>query len=393
MRSPVRSSMPTPSGSISSILPIVSLSEEGRRPSLRHFGTLRWGLLAAALLLSLVGLAMVHSASSELRVDFLPRQALWVGIGLLVMVIAFSFDYHVLLGLSIPLYSIGLLSLLLIFFLGHRAGGARSWIGLGALGGQPSEFAKLATCLLLARTVATVDGRSLGWRQVVRAVLIVAIPALLVAIEPDLGGAAMFVPMLVGVLLVAGVRPRVVIGGLLLTVLLGGVVWTYGMREYQRQRVLTFLQPDRDPLGKGYQVQQSKIAVGSGELLGKGYMQGTQSQLRFLPARHTDFIFAALAEEWGFLGVVVTLALFGFYIWNGAQIALRARDRRGILLVTGLLSLFTFQALYNTAMVVGLTPNTGVPLPFVSYGGSFMLLNFAATGILLGVDFRRYVNR
>jgi len=381
------------SGKISAILPLVTLSEEGRRPSLRHFGTLRWGLLAAALLLSMIGLAMVHSASSELRTDFLPRQALWVGIGLLVMLIAFSIDYHVLLGLSIPLYCIGLLSLMLIFFLGHQAGGARSWIGLGALGGQPSEFAKLATCLLLARVVATADRRSLSWRQVTSAVLIVAAPALLVAIEPDLGGAAMFAPLLVGVLLVAGVSPRALLGYVLLGVVLGGLVWGFGMRPYQRQRVLTFLQPDRDPLGKGYQVQQGKIAVGSGGLLGKGYMQGTQSQLRFLPARHTDFIFAALAEEWGFLGVATTLSLLGLFIWNGAQIAMRARDRSGILLVTALLSLFTFQALYNTAMVVGLAPNTGVPLPFVSYGGSFMLLNFAATGILLGVDFRRYVNR
>jgi len=363
-----------PSGTISSIIPLVTLSEEGRRPSLRHFGTLRWGLLAAALLLSLIGLTMVHSASSELRTDFLPRQALCVGIGLLVMVIAFRVDYHVLLGLSIPLYCLGLVSLLLIFFLGHRAGGARSWIGLGAFGGQPSEFAKLATGMLLARTVATADRRSLSWRQVATAVLIVAAPAVLVAIEPDLGGAAMFAPMLVGVLLVAGVPPRVLLGGLLLVGLLGSAVWSFGMRDYQRQRVLTFLQPDRDPLGKGY-------------------MQGTQSQLRFLPARHTDFIFAALAEEWGFLGVATTLALVGLYIWNGAQIAMRARDRSGILLVVALLSLFTFQALYNTAMVVGLAPNTGVPLPFISYGGSFMLLNFAATGVLLGVDFRRYVNR
>ncbi len=165
------------------------------------------------------------------------------------------------------------------------------------------------------------------------------------------------------------------------------------MRDYQRERVLTFLQPERDPLGAGYQVRQSKIAVGSGELVGKGYMQGTQSQLRFLPARHTDFIFAVLAEEWGFLGVSATLTLFGLYLFSGAQVAMRARDRAGILLVVGLLSMTTVHVLYNTAMVVGLVPITGIPLPFLSYGGSFMLANFIATGIILGVDFRRYVNR
>jgi rod shape determining protein RodA len=165
------------------------------------------------------------------------------------------------------------------------------------------------------------------------------------------------------------------------------------MQPYQRDRVLTFLQPARDPLGKGYQLRQSKIAVGSGELSGKGYMQGTQSQLRFLPARHTDFIFAVLAEEWGFIGVAAALGLYALYLFSGAQVAMRARDRAGILLVVGLLSMTAFHVIYNTAMVVGMTPVTGIPLPFLSYGGSFMLANFIATGIILGVDFRRYVNR
>ncbi len=155
----------------------------------------------------------------------------------------------------------------------------------------------------------------------------------------------------------------------------------------------TYLSPGSDPLGDGYQLRQSKIAVGSGQLTGRGYGQGTQSQLRFLPARHTDFIFAVLAEEWGFLGVSLVLFLFGVYILNGARVAMRARDRTGILLVVGLLSVFTAHVLYNTAMVVGLVPITGIPLPFLSYGGSFTLANFFATGLILGVDFRRYVNR
>ena len=157
--------------------------------------------------------------------------------------------------------------------------------------------------------------------------------------------------------------------------------------------VITFLQPERDPLGSGYHIHQSKIAVGSGQLVGKGYMQGTQSQLRFLPARHTDFILAVLAEEWGFLGVVTVLCLFVLYIRSGARIAMRARDRSGILVVVGLLSVFCFHVLYNSAMVIGFLPTTGIPLPFLSYGGTFMLYNFTATGIILGVDLRRYVNR
>jgi rod shape determining protein RodA len=165
------------------------------------------------------------------------------------------------------------------------------------------------------------------------------------------------------------------------------------MQDYQRQRVMTFLQPASDPLGAGYQVRQSKIAVGSGELAGRGYMQGTQSQLRFLPARHTDFILAVLAEEWGFVGVATVLSLYGVYLANAGAVAARARDRQGILLVTGLASVVAFHVLYNSAMVIGLVPITGIPLPFLSYGGSFTLVNWTVLGLLLGVDFRRYVNR
>ena len=173
----------------------------------------------------------------------------------------------------------------------------------------------------------------------------------------------------------------------------GIAAWNFFMLDYQRQRVLTFVSPSSDPLGAGYQLRQSKIAVGSGGLSGRGYMQGTQSQLRFLPARHTDFVFAVLAEEWGFAGVLFVLALYTWFGLSGVVIAQRARDRAGILLVTGLLSGFAFHVVYNTAMVVGLVPITGIPLPFVSYGGSFLLTSFVAAGIILGVDFRRHVNR
>jgi rod shape determining protein RodA len=194
-------------------------------------------------------------------------------------------------------------------------------------------------------------------------------------------------------LLVSGVRWRALVAGVLVLLLLVGLVWNFAMLDYQRNRVKTFLSPGSDPLNTGYQLQQSKIAVGSGMLIGRGYMQGTQSQLRFLPARHTDFVFAVLAEEWGFVGVAVVLVLFSSYAMNGFTVALRARDRSAILLVVGLLSLFSFHVLYNTAMVVGLVPITGIPLPFVSYGGSFVVANFFAAGLILGIDFRRYVNR
>lgn len=378
------------SGPISTI---TSLPESVRGDQLRRLGGARWALVATALLLSAIGLATVHSASSELAVDYLPRQAVFVGAGLLLFLITLTLDYRVLLGLSIPAYLLSMVVLIAVLFVGIEAGGSRSWLGIGNWRLQPSEFAKIATALLLARYLSTIAEPYLRVRQIATVLAIVAVPMELIRRESDLGGAAMFLPMLAAVLVVAGIRPRMMIAGALAVVLGAGLVWSFGMRPYQRERVLSFLQPERDPLGAGYQVRQSKIAVGSGELTGKGYMQGTQSQLRFLPARHTDFIFAVLAEEWGFFGVATTLCLYGAFLLSCARVALRARDRAGILLVVALVSGTAFQVVYNTAMVVGLAPNTGIPLPFLSYGGSFMLANYIALGIILGVDLRRYVNR
>lgn len=360
---------------------------------LLRLGSVRWGLLVAALLLAAIGLATVHSASSELPVDYLPRQAAWIGVGLMLMLIAFAIDYQLLMAFAWPLYGLSVVSLLMVLVLGHEAGGARSWFGLGSFGGQPAEFAKLATALALARFLAEANRKSLSVPQTLGATAITLLPMLLIALERDLGSAAMFVPLAGGMLAVAGLRGRLVVIGVVVVALIGGAVWSFGMYDYQKQRVKTFLAPGSDPLGAGYQLQQSKIAVGSGELSGRGYMQGTQSQLRFLPARHTDFVMAVLAEEWGFLGVAVVLFLYAMYFLNGAEIAMRARDRAGVLLVVGLLSAFGFHVLYNTSMVIGLLPITGIPLPLLSYGGSFMIANLIAVGLILGVDFRRHVNR
>lgn len=363
------------------------------RSALGQLSGLDWAILVSVLALSLLGLATVHSASSELPVDYFPRQAAFLGAGLLVMAVVFLLDYHLLVDLALPLYAAAALLLVLVLVVGTVRGGARSWLGVGGLGFQPAELAKLATALFLTRYLAEVNRRILTLKEIVVTGLIAAVPIGLIALQPDMGTAAMFVPMVAGMLLVGGIRLKVWAAGVVSLVVLAGAVWLFGMQPYQRDRVRTFLEPGADPLGAGYQVRQSKIAVGSGQLTGRGYQQGTQSQLRFLPARHTDFVFAVLAEEWGFLGVVTTLGLYAVFIVNGARVAIRARDREGILLVVGLLSFISFHVLYNTAMVVGLVPITGIPLPFLSYGGSFTLLNFAATGLILGVDVRRYVNR
>ena len=349
--------------------------------------------MLSVLLLAAIGLATVHSASAEMTVDYLPRQAIWVGVGLVLLVISMSFDYHVLLDLSVVLYGLGIASLVAVLVFGVAHGGAANWLQIGPWQFQPSEFAKLATGLFLARYLASLNTRVLELRQVLIAVVIVGVPMVLVAVEPDKGGAGMYSPLLAGMLVVAGLRVRLLITSVLVALVLGSGIWMFGMRDYQKQRVLTYLAPESDPLGAGYQVRQSKIAVGSGELVGKGYMQGTQSQLRFLPARHTDFILSVLAEEWGFLGVLTVMGLYVLFITSAARVAMRARDRAGILLVVGLLSVFCFHILYNSAMVVGFVPITGIPIPFLSYGGSFTMVNFISTGIILGVDIRRYVNR
>jgi len=373
--------------------PLGNAASPDERQPLAQLAAIDGGLAFAALLLAAVGLATVHSASSELAVDYLPRQAIWVGIGLVLLLAAMSIDYRVLLDLSLTLYVFSLILLALVLVLGDVRGGARSWFVVGPWQFQPSELAKLATTLFVARFLSEIDQPVLTLRQIATVVGIVAAPMLLIVVEPDMGGAAMFVPLLAGMLLIAGVKLRYLVIAAVVATSVGFGLWTFGMQEYQRERVITFLQPERDPLGSGYHIHQSKIAVGSGQLVGKGYMQGTQSQLRFLPARHTDFILAVLAEEWGFLGVATVLALFVLYIRSGARIAMRARDRSGILVVVGLLSVFCFHVLYNSAMVIGFLPITGIPLPFLSYGGTFMLYNFTATGIILGVDLRRYVNR
>ncbi len=352
-----------------------------------------WAVVLSAVVLALVGVVTVRSATAELQVDYFPRQLMFVGFGLLALAIGYFVNYRFLVRLAVPLYVAGLVSIGLILAFGHEAGGARSWVGFAGFGGQPSDFARITTALLLAKFLAGIRQGHLDLPQLCGAALIVAAPMLLISAQPDLGGAVMFLPMLAGMTLLAGIRMKVLGRLALLGLLLGAGVWIFAMQDFQRERVLSFLSPDRDPLGAGYQVRQSKIAVGSGGAFGKGYMQGTQSQLRFLPARHTDFIFAVLAEERGFVGVAVVLLLYLVFFGNGARIAARARDREGVLLCAGTLAVLCTYVLYNSAMMIGLVPVTGIPIPFLSYGGSFTLFCFFVTGLVLNVDRQRYVNR
>ncbi len=361
-----------------------TLARQVRSISLQLFGS--------ALALSAIGLVLISSASSELSTDYVSRQSVWIVAGVLVLVTAAWVDYSVLLRHAFWIYVVAVASVAAVTFFGHEAGGARSWIGIGGFGGQPSDFCKIATVLLLARRLAlsqsSVPPTGGRWGSAV----IVTVPVLLIARQPDMGGALMFVPVVAAMAATTGVSVRSALASAALALALAGALWVFALQDYQKERVLSYFQPQADPLGSGYQVRQSRIAVGSGQALGKGYGEGTQSNLRFLPTPHTDFVFAVLAEEYGFTGVTVVMALFLLYLGNGVRVALTARDPAGLLVVVGLLAFIAGHVLYNTAMVVGLLPITGIPVPFLSYGGSFMLFCCAATGLIIGLDLRRFVN-
>lgn len=355
--------------------------------------SINWLFVGSALGLSVIGLALISSASSEQTTNYVSRQSVWIVMGVLVLVTAALVDYSVLLRHAFWIYLAAVAAVAAVTFFGHEAGGARSWIGVGGFGGQPSDFCKIATVLLLARRLASHRRPVPPGGGLWAAAAIVAVPVLLIAEQPDMGGAMMFVPVLGAMAVTAGITVRATFTAAAVAAALAVAIWFFApLKEYQKDRVLSFLRPEADPLGAGYQVRQSRIAVGSGQAFGKGFGEGTQANLRFMPTPHTDFVFGVLAEEHGFAGVTLVMALFLIYLGNGVRVALAARDPAGVLLVVGLLSFIAGHVLYNTAMVVGLLPITGIPLPFLSYGGSFILFCFTATGLIVGIDLRRFVN-
>jgi rod shape determining protein RodA len=318
------------------------------------------------------------------------KQGVWIAMGLVVFLSFYLAGGSVVEQVTWIFAGVVTASLLLVLAAGSARGGAQRWIAMGAFNFQPSEFAKVALVLVLSRFFAEryrYDG--LGFRETFQALGLTLVPFGLVMLQPDLGTAGIFLFILAGMMVAAGVRWRVLLtlGGLGAGAL--PVLWTV-MHDYQRQRILTFLDPERDPQGAGYHVIQSKIAIGSGGFLGKGYLKGTQGSLRFLPEQHTDFAFAVFAEEWGFLGVSVLLALFSLLVFRGFTLAARSQDRFASFACAGFTVYFLCHAVINLAMVSGLFPVVGIPLPFVSYGGSSMLTNMMALGIMANVSRSRF---
>ena len=324
--------------------------------------------------------------------NFFLRQLAWVVVGIVFLFVVAAIDYH-FLSEHIPwLYILALAALLYTLALGHRVAGSKSWVALGPVTFQPSELIKMVVVVALARYLSELrNNRYMSFSQIVKGGLICFVPMALVALQPDLGTALTYLPVFVVGLFIRGVRPAALIALVLAFVLVLPVSWLF-LKDYQKERILTFADPERDPLKSGYHVIQSKIAIGSGGLMGKGLFNGTQNQLGFLPTRHTDFIFSVIGEELGFIGVSLTLGLLAFIIFRSIYNAQTARDNLGLFIVMGVVGIYFFHLIVNVGMVIGFVPVTGIPLPFLSYGGSSVLTAFIALGLVISVRRCRYVN-
>lgn len=313
------------------------------------------------------------------------RQSFYAVIGIILASCCLFIDYRVFPKIAVFIYAIVIILLIAVMFIGHEALGAQRWLPLGHFGSfQPSEIAKLGLIISLASFFSKQE-EAVNWKTFLLTAIHVGIPALLIMKQPDLGTALVLAAFTFGMLFVIGYNPF-----LLIAILFGaGGGMIRFLNDYQRTRLLIFLDPNRDPQGGGWNIIQSMIAVGSGGLFGKGLLSGTQTQLKFVPEHHTDFIFTVLAEETGFVGGVILFLLYFLLLWFATRIALNAKDRLGRFLAVGIAVMFLFHILVNVGMTMQIMPITGIPLPFISFGGSALLTNFMAVGVLLNIHFRQ----
>ena len=352
-------------------------------------------MVGAILALCLIGLAQIYSSTynQQSGVSSIFYTQIWaILLGVIGLLVALSIDYRSLADKSHFLY-IGILALLIgVLLFGVVRGGSRRWIDLGPMNLQPSEFAKATLALVLAKFFGENRRGGVGRTDFLIAAAITAVPLLLIMQQPDLGTAVTLVPVLFAAAYVAGMPMRIFGILALAGVLAAPIAWKFALQDYQKERISTFINPSQDARGAGYQQIQARITVGSGGPFGKGFREGTQGQLRFLPVAHNDFIFSAWAEEHGFVGVVVALGLYLFVILRSLEAARLAKDRLGAYLVLGVLATFTFQVIYNITMSAGLAPVKGLTLPLMSYGGSSMIATLAGFGLILNVRMRRFTN-
>jgi len=362
----------------------------------RSFRDLDGWLLILSLIIAALGVLQIYSATHDTKWHSVWwKQVLWIVIGLGLLWVITSIDYHTLLGQVPLLYCISIAALLLTFAVGDLVFHSRRWIPVPIPGLpfqiQVSEFEKIVLILLVARYLSELKSEQVGLRDLLKLGVLVGIPTLLVWSQPDFGTGATYLPILGAGVLLAGIRWRYLAIVTVVCALAVPVVWNF-LKDGQKGRLITFVNPEADPRGRGYQVIQSKIAVGHGGTWGKGVTQGTQTQLRFLPVPHTDFIFSAFAEEHGFVGVVVALVLYFLLLMQVVQNAQTAPDRAGMYICMGVATVLLFHLLVNVGMAVGFMPVTGIPLPLMSYGGSNTFSIFMMLGLVNNVRLRRFVN-
>src|SRR6202167_4136299 len=358
--------------------------------SLRDFD---WLMLVLVSAICALGVLQIYSATRDTHfTEAWWKQGVWILAGFAALWIGTLIDYHTLLGQVAVFYALSVATLIATFVVGTTVFGSRRWIGSATYHIQPSEFVKLVIVLLVARYLSELKGDQLELSDLLKLAGLVGLPMILVMIQPDLGTALTFVPILAIGVFLAGFRWQYAVAILVIIAVIAPISYWLVLKDYQRQRVVSFLDPSQDPKGSGYQVIQSKIAVGAGALWGRGVTKGTQTQGRFLPVPQKDFIFSAFAEEHGFVGVIVALGLYFLLLMQIVQNAQTASDRAGMYICMGVAALLLFHVLVNVGMVVGRMPVTGIPLPLMSAGGSSVLSNFLMLGLVNNVRLRRFVN-
>jgi rod shape determining protein RodA len=357
-----------------------------------------WLLLAAILILTGLGVVMIYSTTYiQLPEPGRPgpqfyTQIYAIGLGLIALFLCLVIDYRKLAESSLVFYGGLVLLLVYVLFKGSTQFNATRWIEIGPFNLQPSEFGRIAIALVLAMYFGENRRGARNSGDLAIAAVFAGLPILLIARQPDLGTAVTLIPVCFGIAYLAGLRMKLIAVLALAAVLMAPVAWTFALKDYQKTRITTFINPELDPQGDGYQQRQARITVGSGGLTGKGFMKGTQGQYKFLPVAHNDFIFSVLAEEKGFIGVLAALGLYLFVILRSIEAARLAKDRIGAYLVGGVISGFAFQVIYNITMSAGLAPVKGLTLPLMSYGGSSMIATLASFGLILNVRMRRFTN-
>ncbi len=354
-----------------------------------------WVLLLILLLLAGISILNLYSATYAIRdvggSRIFMKQFYWFLIGFSVFLVMITFNYYYLERLAYPAYFFTVALLIFVLLMGKVMSGSQRWLSLGPAVFQPSELAKISMVLVLAKFFSDREGtEEYRLRDLWQPFILVLVPCGLILKEPDLGTALFLGMVCFSTILIVKVNRKSLLIFLGFFLLAAPVIW-FGMKDYQQRRILTFLQPDMDPLGAGYHINQSKIAIGSGQFWGKGYLQGTQTRLHFLPEQHTDFAFSVLAEEWGLAGVTVLLLLYLFLILWGLNIAKESKDRFGAILAVGIVAIVFWQVVINVGMVTGLLPVVGIPLLLFSYGGSSLISTMAAMGLLMNISMRRFM--